>query len=174
MATKKAVRRDGSLRNYYESSSKQRAKKTAKYEPQTVFLIMAFEGTDSAYATIKEECHKRKLNAMRADEDAGSDLVILKILRHIEAAQFIICDLTNGRPNVYYELGYAHGTGNWPDTILLVAEKGTTLHFDLAAFQVKEYGSTEELRSIVSKALIEWEQMPKSQKLSPRRASKKR
>ena len=174
MATKKAVRKDGSLGKYYRSTSKQRAKKPAIYEPKTVFLIMGFDGTDSATAAIKDECKKRRLKAMRADDYSGSGIVIVDIFNHIENAQFIICDLTNGRPNVYYELGYAHGTGNWPDTILLVAKKGTDLHFDIAPFQVKGYGSIQELRSIVSETLIKWKSMYVSLKSIPRKASKRR
>jgi len=173
MATKKAVRKV-TLKGWLQTSKKQRSKIRATYEPKTVFLIMAFEGTDRAYAAIKDECQKLKLNAMRADENTDSGLIIQDIFDDIEGAEFIICDLTNGRPNVYYELGYAHGVGNSPDNILLLAKTGTVLQFDIAAFRVRYYASTRELRSIVSARLIEWKEVAKSERpLSPR-ASKKR
>ena len=68
----------------------------------------------------------------------------------IERAEFIICDLTNERPNVYYELGYAHGVGNEGADILLIAKEGTTLHFDIGPLRVQYYSSTEHLRTIIS------------------------
>jgi len=67
----------------------------------------------------------------------------------IEKAEFIIFDLTFERPNVYYELGYAHGVGNAPSNILLLAKEGTQLHFDIAQLRVRFYKSTENLRQIV-------------------------
>ena len=61
-----------------------------------------------------------------------------------------ICDLTGERPNVYYELGYAHGVGNESSDILLIAKEGTNIHFDIASFRVNFYRSTEHLRTILN------------------------
>jgi len=117
-----------------------------------VFVIMAFLGEDmqDTYSAIKDECLKLHLNVKRADENVGSGLVINEITDLIEKAEFIICDLTNERPNVYYELGYAHGVGNGSRDILLIAKEGTKLHFDIAPFRVQYYRSTEHLRTILN------------------------
>ena len=61
--------------------------------------------------------------------------------------------MTHDRPNVYYELGYAHGTGNSPSNILLVANDGTKPQFDIAALRIRFYKSTESLRQTVKKWL---------------------
>jgi hypothetical protein len=132
---------------------------------------MPFKETDRELAAIKDECQKLQLEATRADEDTDSGTIIQEVLEHIDEAQFIICDLTHSRPNVYYELGYAHGGGNFPENILLLAGRKTVPAFDIASLRRKEYGSIKELRSIVSKRLIEWKQLSKSQ---PPRSSKKR
>lgn len=120
--------------------------------PDLVFVIMAFsgEGMQDVYSAIKDECHKLHLNAQRVDENIGSGLIIGEITESIENAEFIICDLTYERPNVYYELGYAHGVGNEGADILLIAKEGTTLHFDIAPFRVQYYRSTEHLRTILN------------------------
>lgn len=123
-----------------------------KFIPDLVFVIMAFsgEGMQETYSAIKDECKKLHLNAQRVDENVGSGLIIGEITEAIENAEFIICDLTYERPNVYYELGYAHGVGNEGTDILLIAKEGTTLHFDIAPFRVQYYRSTEHLRTILS------------------------
>lgn len=122
------------------------------FEKGLVFVIMPFGGTemDNAYSAIKDECRKLRLRSRRVDENTGGGIVIGEITNLIERAEFIICDLTNERPNVYYELGYAHGVGNEAMDILLVAKEGTVLHFDIAPFRVHFYSSTEHLRSVVS------------------------
>jgi hypothetical protein len=82
------------------------------------------EMTD-AYSAIKDECDKLGLHAKGVDENVGSGLIIREISEFIERAEFLICDLTRERPNVYYELGYAHGVGNEGTDILLVAREGS-------------------------------------------------
>ena len=120
-----------------------------EFERGLVFVIMPFQGQEMAdvYAAITDECKKLKLRSRRVDENTGSGIVIREITDLIERAEFIICDLTNERPNVYYELGYAHGVGNEAIDILLLAKAGTTLHFDIAPLRVHYYSSTENLRS---------------------------
>jgi hypothetical protein len=126
------------------------------FEEGLVFLITPIQGNNMAevHSAIKDECKKLKLNAVRVDENVGSGLVIREITDLIERAEFIICDLTSERPNVYYELGYAHGIGNEAMEILLIAREGTTLHFDIAPFRVQYYSSTEHLRTIINKNLV--------------------
>lgn len=126
-----------------------------EFEKGLVFVIMPFRGQEmaDAYAAIKDECKKLKLRANRVDENTGSGLVIREISDLIECSEFIICDLTNERPNVYYELGYAHGVGNEAMDILLIAREGTVLHFDIAPLRVQYYSSSEHLRTMVSSHL---------------------
>jgi len=124
------------------------------YETDLVFVIMPFaDDMNDTYSAIKDECLKLGLNSMRVDETVGSGIVLRKIYDLIERAEFIIVDLTHERPNVYYELGYAHGLGNIADELLLVAREGTELHFDIAPLSVQFYKSTEHLRKIASAKL---------------------
>ena len=130
---------------------------TGEFEPNTVFVIMPFRGEEmhEVYSTIKDECSKLGLKAKRVDENVGSGFVIREITELIEDSEFIICDLTNERPNVYYELGYAHGVGNESSEILLIAKEETNLHFDIAPLRVQYYRSTEHLRSVIASNLKE-------------------
>lgn len=126
-----------------------------EFEEGLVFVIMPFRGQEmaDAYAAIKDECKKLRLQAKRVDENTGSGFVIREITDLIEGSEFIVCDLTNERPNVYYELGYAHGVGNEAMDILLIAREGTVLHFDIAPLRVQYYSSNKHLRAIVSSSL---------------------
>jgi hypothetical protein len=127
------------------------------FEEGLVFVAMSFQGDDMAevYTAIKDECLKLKLRAKRVDENIGSGFIIREITDLIERAEFIIFDLTYERPNVYYELGYAHGVGNEPFDVLLIAKEGTKIHFDIAPLRVQFYKSTEHLRTIIFSNLQE-------------------
>ena len=109
-----------------------------------VFVGMAFDLPSSLsdnFRAIKSACNKLKLNAFRVDDEGGSGPIPNRILRAIEDAEFLIFDLTVERPNVYYELGYAHGCGNRPFEILLIAKSGTKMHFDIAQLAILFYES---------------------------------
>lgn len=125
--------------------------------PDSVFVIMAFqgEGMSDVLAVIRDVCQSFTLHANRADDDVGSELVIVKIAEQIEEAELIICDLTYERPNVYYELGYAHGVGNRGDRVLLIAREGTEIHFDIGSLRIHKYSSPETLQAILQNNLPE-------------------
>ena len=127
---------------------------TSTFQKGTVFAIMPFSGAfDDVYSAIKDECKKLHLTSTRVDETTGSGFILKKIFTCIEEAEFIVVDLTEERPNVYYELGYAHGVGNEENDILLIAQTGTKLHFDIASLSVQFYSSTENLRNIIQSHL---------------------
>lgn len=125
------------------------------FEKGLVFVIMPLTGQDmdEVYSTIKDECEKLSLRARRADESSGSGFVLREITELIENAEFIVCDLTGERPNVYYELGYAHGVGNEANDVLLIARKGTVMHFDIAPVRVNYYEDSANLSKIISNNL---------------------
>ena len=132
-----------------------------EFKKGLVFVIMSFkEELDNVYKVIEAECKKLNLETRRADQHTiGSGIIIKEITQLIEWAEFIICDLTYEPPNVYYELGYAHGVGNEAADILLIARDGTKLHFDAVPLRVHFYSSTEHLRGIISsnmKRMIEY------------------
>jgi hypothetical protein len=120
--------------------------------PDLVFVSMSFRGGDrqEVYAAIKEECVKLGLHATRTDETVGSGFIIKEIMKRIEQAEYLVFDLTEERPNVYYELGYAHGVGNEPEDILLLAKEGTQVHFDIGALRIQFYRTIDHLRSIMA------------------------
>lgn len=54
-------------------------------------------------------------------------------MESIQKAEYVIVDLTESRPNVFYEAGYAQGIGKIP---IYIAKKGTELEFDLKDYPV--------------------------------------
>jgi hypothetical protein len=121
------------------------------------------EGMNEVLGVIRQECDTLGLKAMRSDDAVGSDFVMIKIGQMIEEAELIICDLTHERPNVYHELGYAHGVGNRGDRVLLVAREGTPRPFDIGGLQANSYSSPEALKVILQKNLREMLRLSRSQ-----------
>lgn len=73
----------------------------------------------------------------RVDETHFTGDVLGRIRAGIEAASFVIADLSEGRPNVYLEVGYAWGRGI---PVIFVARKGEQLHFDVSTHRCIFYG----------------------------------
>jgi hypothetical protein len=62
----------------------------------------------------------------------------------IGQARFIVADLTNERPNVYFELGYARGLGK---TVITILRSGTNIHFDVRDWTYTEYFDSRPLEN---------------------------
>src|SRR5262249_16058148 len=118
----------------------------------TAFIIMWMDPEraelEDIHKTIKEVCVYFGIQARRAGDVQHDDKITDIILDSVRTSEFVIADLTGERPEVYYEVGHAHGVVK---RLILLRRKGTQLHFDLAVHTVREYRNITELRDILTK-----------------------
>lgn len=102
------------------------------------FVVMAFESPfDDLYAeVVRPVCDEVGLEPVRADELRYPGVILHDIIAGLIGSTVVIAEITPANPNVFYELGYAHGIGQ--PTILL-ARKGTELPFDVSGYRVIFY-----------------------------------
>lgn len=121
-------------------------------ERNRCFILMPFDKIfDLVYGTIKNELQDNSYICNRADEICGSKPIMNKILTEILKSQYIIADLTNLNPNVFYELGIAH-TFKDAQNILLIKQKGFKCPFDITHLTYIEY-DISNLKFLTSKIL---------------------
>lgn len=92
---------------------------------------------------IKEACGRCGLHAERVDEPPSNDRITDRILESIRRAEYVVVDLTNSKPNVFYEAGYAQGRGKTP---IYIARDGTALEFDLKDYPVTFFKNMKQLK----------------------------
>jgi hypothetical protein len=145
---------DAVLINYYEEDSliehfKAILKNEKLKDPTTfkdIFVLMSFSPEmKDTYEEMKVavQLFNKGVNIHRIDDHRGMYTISNQILHRIDQAEVIICDLTEEKPNVYYELGYATANNKF---IILTAKQGTKLHFDIAGYRVVFYISMTDLK----------------------------
>src|SRR5262249_31328667 len=83
---------------------------TYTLDSQLCFVLMPF--TDKLQPLYEDHIspivQKAGLRCVRADDIHGTSLITYDIWEHINRARFLVAELTDRNPNVFYELGLAH------------------------------------------------------------------
>src|SRR3954468_13059736 len=78
------------------------------------------------------------LEPLRADEEMTGGVIHKPMFERLILCEYAVADLTTANANVFYELGVRHSVRPW-STILLFAEGGTQLPFDVAPLRAIPY-----------------------------------
>jgi nucleoside 2-deoxyribosyltransferase len=144
-------------------------KKDYEGRARSVFIAMSFtddqtprdvrKAIDEAIQSFNTDHPNAPLAPVRVDEQRGASYEIpARVFHDIDQSTLVIADLTDERPNVYCEVGYAKSRGI--PFILTFHEKdpvvgppwerkdarGNRVHFDLAAFRYVSYDNPLHLR----------------------------
>ena len=123
-------------------------------EPGYAFIAMPMDPDDHALVDVlealKEAALRCGIRAERIDEPESNERITDRVLDSIQRAEHVIVDLTNSRPNVFFEAGYAHALGKIP---IYVARQGTKLEFDLKDYPVIFFKNLKELKDAVERRL---------------------
>ncbi len=141
-----------------------------------VFVAMSFQDTktlEAVYQALEEAITQfngnhpnTPLAPMRIDKQQGASYEIpARVFQEIDQSRLVIADLTDEKPNVYCEVGYAKSRGI--PFILTFHKKrpcdmppwsrestpGNKVHFDLAPYRYIEYDNPLALRDNLKKEL---------------------
>lgn len=110
-------------------------------DPNLCFVLMPFkiELKPIFDDHIRPVVESKGLSCTRADSIIGTGLITWDIWEKINRSRFIIADLTNKNPNVFYELGICHSLGK--ETIL-ITQTMDDVPFDLKALRCIVYSFT--------------------------------
>jgi hypothetical protein len=111
-----------------------------------VFVAMSFASDprfDDAYESIQTVCNDFHYQARRVTNADALDRIVPEIISGIRRSAFVIVDVTEARPNVYYELGLAQGARK---RVIVTASKGTKLPFDISDIAVIFWDGQKQLK----------------------------
>jgi hypothetical protein len=121
---------------------------------KTVFAAMAYTGKretlvhlENWFEACKSECNKFGYECETISQQNVSDRIIPEMMKRMNQSGFAIIDLTELRPNVFFELGYSYCLRKY---IIITAREGTELPFDVRDFPVL-FWKADDLRNFRGK-----------------------
>ena len=119
--------------------------------PRTVFTIMSFKKEfHDVYTSCKEVCRQFDFEAERTDETVSLERIVARVEKGIKESAFVIADVSEWSPNVFYEVGFARGMGK---NVILTAKRGTTRAFDVADIPTIDWEDQDELKAGLHKCI---------------------
>lgn len=123
-----------------------------KIQSDTCFVIMPFsDDLNNTYTMIDMAANALNIKCTRADKiSTTSEPIITKICTQISRSYFIIVDITNLNPNVFYELGIAHVLRE-ASKVLIIKEAQTICPSDIRHLHYYEYSkdNLQELKNTI-------------------------
>ena len=98
-----------------------------------VFVLMPFDQKfkDTYELGIKQTCKELDAYCERVDEQIFTERILDRIYNQISKADILIADMSDRNPNVFYEVGYAHGLGK---NVILLTNHADDIPFDFKHF----------------------------------------
>jgi len=116
-----------------------------------VFTVMPFTPEfDDVYASYKQVCEEFGFKAHRTDTVETDERIVQRTIEGIRTSAFVIADVSEIKPNVFYELGFAQGFGK---QVVVTARKGTTLPFDISDVPGISWHGQENLKEQLRKRI---------------------
>jgi hypothetical protein len=114
-------------------------KNASRPRPASCFLVMPFgqEWSAEVHRTLARACEAAGVRAVRGDDLFTPTDILEDIWQSINAADFVIADITGRNPNVLYELGIAHALAK---PVLILSRDAEDIPIDLATRRVILYG----------------------------------
>jgi hypothetical protein len=120
-----------------------------------VFAAMPFSPSygDVYFVAMAQAAKESGLECRRVDRQEFEGDIVDEIKRMIRESRAVIADLSGGKPNVLYEVGFAHALGR--PTIHICSGPLSKLPFDVRNWRTLEYkrGQTHRLARILAKRL---------------------
>lgn len=106
-----------------------------------VFVVMPFapEYRDTYELGVKAACKKCGVECERVDEQIFGETILERIYTQIAGADLILAVMTGKNPNVFYEVGYAHGLKK---RVVPLIHEAREIPFDLRAYPHIVYGGS--------------------------------
>lgn len=149
--------------NNYIQLAPLKAKEKPSYDFSSAFIIMSMtkgnkdldDIRDSIAESVEDAAKSlgmSKVTCKRVDDRKGATYKIDEEIFHfLESSGLIICDLTEEKPNCYFELAWAMSHKR---NIIVTAKEGTKIHFDVSRFTIRFWESHRELKQFVKEDAI--------------------
>jgi nucleoside 2-deoxyribosyltransferase len=123
------------------------------------FIVMPFslEWSNDVHKALAAACKAMSVTPVRGDDVFTPTDILVDIWQSINAADFVVADITGRNPNVLYELGVAHTLAK---PVLIISRHAADIPIDLSTRRIILYGQSEDhwredLGTKVTKAIAE-------------------
>lgn len=128
----------------------------------SVFVLMPFKHrlVEGIYDHgISPACEEAGAYCKRIDTEIVSGRITEEIYNQIDRADILVADVTGLNPNVYYEVGFAHGLGK---NVIFIKhiEDNNAFQFDTQDFQHIIYSNASHLQKELVRRITHFTELP--------------
>ena len=124
-------------------------------DPNLCFVVISFSGNpvlaDFYEKAIKPTITDLGYRCERVDEQHFNGSIREQIFRNVRRAKFVVADMTEARPNCYYELGVAHALRK---EVIHLAYSIDDVHFDVKDFNFIVYSRIDQLTTALEERVL--------------------